>query len=457
MKRTHDRAESGWARGRLVPACCLVLAALSSALAAEPASVREVENRLLEKAAANVEKYRKGPATLRFVDPDGRPVTPRRIRVEQTGHDFLFGCIIFDLVRGDPYEPDLYRKRFKELFNFAVFPFYWGSYEPTPGMPRWEEMLRVVEWCKQNGITTKGHPLVWTHRAGTPQWLSRYSPELTEELLKSRVIRIVDGYAGKIDIWDVVNESVHMRTWLHREKPNYTQESLEEMADYVEKSFRWAHTGNPDATLILNDFGLIPDESMRNRFAGLVKELKSRNVPLCGLGLQAHEPRFEWFSPEEVWETYDVLGALGYPLHVTEFIPQSGGREITGGWREGKWTAEKQADFAEQFYRLSFGHPDVVSINWWGLSDRRIWLEGGGLITEEYQPKPVYERLHHLIHEEWKTSLSIGEIPDDGPVSFRGFYGDYTVTAETADGKTHTFRRHLEKDGDNRWSFTIGE
>jgi GH35 family endo-1,4-beta-xylanase len=59
-------------------------------------------------------------------------------------------------------------------------------------------------------------------------------------------------------------------------------------------------------------------------------------------------------------------------------IPQSGGKPITGGWREGTWTEEAQAEFAEQFYRLCFGHPAVASINWWGLSDRQIWLPGGG-------------------------------------------------------------------------------
>ncbi len=118
----------------------------------------------------------------------------------------------------------------------------------------------------------------------------------------------------------------------------------------------------------------------RERFYQLVAELKRRGTPISGLGIQAHEPREEWFSPEKVRTTLDRLGELGYPLHITEYIPQSGGKPITGGWREGTWTEETQAEFAEQFYRLCFGHPAVVSINWWGLSDRQIWLPGGGLL-----------------------------------------------------------------------------
>lgn len=42
---------------------------------------------------------------------------------------------------------------------------------------------------------------------------------------------------------------------------------------------------------------------------------------------------------------------------------------------------QTQADFAEQIYRLSFGHAAVASINKWGLSERRIRLPVRGHIA----------------------------------------------------------------------------
>ena len=435
----------------------LFTAFLAASVCAGTGSVEDVEQKLLEQAATNIEKHRMGSATLQFTHPDGAQFAPEQVEIEQTSHDFLVGCIAFDLVGRDIYKEDLFKKRFKELFNFAVLPFYWDSYERRPARPRWQEILEVVKWCKANDITAKGHPLVWTHRAGTPKWLSKYSLEVSEEMLKSRVIRIVDGYSGEVDMWDVVNEAVHTRTWRHTEKSNYISESVEDMADYVEKAFRWAHKGNPEAKLILNDFALIPDESARERFVALVKELQSRDVPISGLGLQAHEPRQEWFPPQQTWETLNDLSELGYPLHITEFTPQSSGKQITGGWREGKWTEKNQADFAEQLCRLAFGHPNVVSFNFWGLSDRRIWLEKGGLITEEYEPKPVYERVRKLFQEEWHTTLSLQHIPQNEAASFRGFYGDYRITVRTGDGTPHTFQRHLGQESENRWKFVIKE
>ena len=139
---------------------------------------------------------------------------------------------------------------------------------------------------------------------------------------------------------------------------------------------------------------------------------------------------------------------------MTEFIPQSGGKEITGGWRSGKWTLQSQAEFAEQVYRLSFGHPAVASVNWWGFSDRRIWQPGGGLVDEEYEPKPVYTRLKRLIHDQWKTRLDT-TTDEQGGVTFRGFHGRYTIRVKAPGKEAHSFEAELHKNRDNKWTFRL--
>lgn len=453
---------------RLNSSIILPLLVVSILLSVSPAKAREsniqqVESALLTKAARNIEEHRKADAVITFQSQSPELIKGTEVQITQTTHDFLFGAIIFDLVRPKaPYKPDLLKQHFKELFNFAIFPFYWNYYEPQQGMTKWPSAIPIIQWCRENGITTKGHPLVWTHPAGVPKWLSQYSVETTEELLRARVINIVGGFKGQIDIWDVVNEPVNTRTWLNTKGKAYMREPVDSIADYCEKALRWAHQGNPEAHLILNEFNVIwesgfnkdPNRTIRRTFIELIKELKKRNTPLSGLGIQAHEPRECWFPPAETVKTFDQFAELGYPLHITEFIPQSGGKEITGGWRKGKWTLETQTEFAEQFYRLAFGHPAVVSISWWGVSDRRIWLPGGGLLTEEYEPKPVYNNLKKLIHEEWKTKIAT-QTNDIGRVKFRGFYGKYEIKLKTADGRTHTFNLHLNKEGAGEFAFEV--
>ena len=428
---------------------------------AQAQNVKEVEDRMMKQADQNIEQYRKGDVDIQFLDRKGKPLKNTQVEVVQTSHDFLLGCIIFDFIgRGEVYKGELFKRRFKELFNFAVFPFYWPSYEPVQGMPLWEDRLETIAWCKANGITTKGHPLVWSCKSGVPQWLRSYTIPETKELLKTRVLNITRGFEGKIGIWDVVNEPVNVKTWQHKladmddENDWGVEDPIPEIADYVAKALEWAHEGNPAATLIVNEFNTIAKEDVRERFYALLKELKKRKAPISGIGIQAHEPRQEWYPPEEVWKTFDLYAGLGLPIHITEFHPQSGGKEITGGWRTGTWNLETQAEFAEQFVRLCFGHPSVVSINWWGFSDRRIWLPGGGLVDEEYRPKPIYERIYKLFHEKWRTNL-ITATDKKGEVHFRGFYGNYDIKLIAEDGTVKIFPVHVRKEEENNWVFTI--
>ena len=111
-----------------------------------------------------------------------------------------------------------------------------------------------------------------------------------------------------------------------------------------------------------------------------------------------------------------------------------------------------QADGAEFFYRLWFGHPAVAAINWWGLSDRSIWLGHGGLIDEQYNPKPVYERLDSLINDEWRTALDV-TTDDAGRIRFRGFKGDYELKVQLPDGTEQTFTTALTGGTPHRETF----
>ena len=127
--------------------------------------------------------------------------------------------------------------------------------------------------------------------------------------------------------------------------------------------------------------------------------------------------------------------------------------EIEGGWRTGKWTPECQAEFIEQVYRQCFGHPSVVSINYWGLSDRNIWMSGGGLIDEEYRPKLAFKSLKNLIKGEWLTAPFANRTDENGEIKFRGFYGQYEVIQKFPNRKHAIWELHLSEKQENFWTF----
>ena len=428
-----------------------------------PPDVGATEQAYLAKAQRNIELYRKQDAVIEVLDASGRPVNGAQVEINQVQQDFLFGCILFPLTGQDlpAGEREQYQKRFLELFNLGVLPFYWKDYEPSLGKPRWPDMGPTVEWCTRNGITLKGHPLVWSSPPVIPSWLARFPAEFHERLLEARVLSTVSGFAGAVNLWDVVNEPIHVNTWEDKEAKERSYPPSE-CANYVEKALRWANAANPEATLLVNEYDVIPNRDTfrkqeippRDRFLALVKELRRRNAPPFDVGFQAHEPRTEWFSPEDVGQAFDTFAGEGFRIHITEFIPQSSGKEITG-WRHGTWTEDAQAEFAEQMLRLSFGHPGVASFNFWGLSDRDIWLPGGGLVDKDYNPKPIFTRIHKLIREEWMTRNLSLKTDEQGHATFRGFFGKYRLHVRAPSGKEADFDFHLGRGGEREFRFRM--
>jgi endo-1,4-beta-xylanase len=396
---------------------------------AEAAEAREQE--IVAQTQSAIEKHRKADATIHVVDAAGRSVAGTKISVEQTGHDFLFGCNIygFDRYRSEDQNA-AYKKRFAELFNYATVGFYWRWYEPERGKPQYEYTDKVVAWCRERGIRLKGHPLLWGNRSGTPVWSQGQPPP---EIQRQRVTEIMRRYQGRIEFWEVVNEPSHL--------PQLK----------IDEPYRWARQADPQAYLIVNDYHVLGDGCPG--FFRLLSKAKQDGVPFDGIGIQAHEPRTMRFPLDRVQEILDHYASLGKELHITEFTPASGAEKITGSHRQGVWDEAAQADYAEKFYRVAFAHPAVRAITWWDLCDQGSWLPGGGMLRKDMSPKPVYDRLKRLIHEEWKTKVA-GTTDASGQFAFRGFCGGYRVVIETSGGPVEK-TLHLKRGNAQEFTITL--
>lgn len=387
-------------------------------------------------AARGVVEHRQGEAELVFRHPNGRPAAGAQVEVRQTGHEFRFGNVF----RPRHYTNELYRTRFRELFNFvSLLEFNWGQYEPEEGRPRLAERLGFIQgWCREQGLTRfYGHMLVWTpqrrDRSGAllPEWLFQYPPAERDQKLYQRIEREVRDYRAADLVWNVVNEAIHCRRWGAWDKDGWVDEPMAEVVPYVSNALARAHAANPAARLLINDYRVIPRGRYRDRYVDLIRRLQESGAPLHALGIQAHEPDrgAYWFSPEEIWEACEVFGTrTGLPVYFTEFWYTSDpARPITGAYRQGYWNPELQAEAIEEFYRVAFGHPAVEAIIYFGLSDADPpAFPKVCLLDEAYQPKPAWSRLRRLLREEWNTRVTT-TASAEGRVRFRGFYGTYEV------------------------------
>jgi MYXO-CTERM domain-containing protein len=89
----------------------------------------------------------------------------------------------------------------------------------------------------------------------------------------------------------------------------------------------------------------------------------------------------------------------------------------------------------------------VIGITWWDVCDAGSWLQNGGLLRDDLSPKPVYQALQQLIHQEWHTSEQ-GTTDGQGQFGFSGFFGAYRVTASLGD-ESETGEFHLARGQEN--------
>ncbi|WP_338876422.1 endo-1,4-beta-xylanase [Spirosoma sp. SC4-14] len=400
---------------------------------------------LQQRIAEGIRDNRMGAFTIRFTDKDGNPVSPGDVALTQTRHDFYFGANGF-MVKGfkNPKEDALYEEHFTNLFNFVTIPFYWPELEPEPGKLRFgkesEYSYRrpapdvVMEFVRKYNLTPKGHTLVWDNpRWSLPAWLPR-DEKIMEQKISKRIDEIAQRYGHDIQIWDVVNEVTDRHPDVLMPK------------DFAFKAFLESERVFPGSNVFTLNFttGIWNRSNKREYNADylLTENLLLRKAKINAIGMQFHnfsEPEYEQIlkgkamTPTTLFNTLDLYSDFNLPIHITEIT-------VSALSEKGP---EYQAVMAENYYKLWFSHPSVEGIIWWNLVDgtaapARIKPDGtvvpgedkwkGGLLNRDFTKKPAYDVLDRLINKEWRTNLTVA--PQNNAISYRGFYGTYTVVTQ---------------------------
>jgi GH35 family endo-1,4-beta-xylanase len=412
------------------------------------------EDSYLRRAEAGIRQHRMGDLIIRVTDAGGRPLAGARVDVEMLRHQFLFGCNIFMWGRlGNKRDEELYRRRFADLFNYATLPFYWRDYEPERGHPLHRSRMKIAEWCKEHGITTKGHPLFWNHPGVVPKWLPQ-DVEKVRQLSTQRIGDCVSRFKGLIDIWDVVNEAADPFRFGDEEgSKNMLSGLLRSTGVFqtVEESFAAARLANPDAILLINDY------RTDLRYQNLLGRASQNKGPLFdAIGIQSHM-HGGILSDKKIWDTAEAFAHFGVPLHFTETTIVSGRPvERTAKWGPSVPDLEaRQAPDAVRFYTLLFGHPSVEAITWWDFTDRGAWQGApAGFLRNDLTSKPVYFALRNLIKNEWWTNTSL-EADSEGIVRIRAFYGQYHITAKKDRNTTAKFIFHDRRSRETKLEIKI--
>jgi endo-1,4-beta-xylanase len=409
-----------------------------------------IEEQLLVGAPERIERYRKGDASVRVLDASGNPVKDASVHVEMLNHDFLFGCnLILDNYQ-TAERNKAYADSFARLFNYATLPFDWRSYEFSQGVPNKDTLSKMVSWARAHNMKVKGHPLVWD--LYVPDWAPQ-SPDAFWDAQCTRTKRETQYFCGLMDFWTVMDEPVP-----DPEKDNILRRFMKARnpAAVTKDALDCAQKGCADAKLIVNDYQTNMD------FHYLLEEVKKRGGKIDAIGLESHMHMNIW-KLDQVWYVCDLFKDLGIPLHFTEATVLSGTLKTDQDWLSyhPDWNTtvegeKNQADYVPLFYTILFSHPSVQSITWWDLSDEGAWQGApAGLIRKDMSPKPAYNQLMKLIHNDWWTDITVST-DAEGKVSWRGFYGQYKLTAVSGQKKSESII-YLDKSKDNSFMLQLSE
>ena len=362
---------------------------------------------------------------------------------------------------------------------------WWNKAKNPQYQPHWRRPAPepIVKWCNQHNVAVHGHPLVWGNRKWmVPKWLqtegipqaerqildtleiiafasysimspaySKMSPQEVYNLVPNyiqqmdtrtmqRIEQTMGHYQGRIESWDVVNESAidYKKGILKPNQPMCKSTYGIMPADYVFRSFAKAAECNKSGALLnINDW------DVTQGYIDQVKEMLDRGAKIDVIGSQMHlfNPqecldiaagkeidKGKLVTPQPIREFFSKLGSFGIPTCLSEITITSAGN--------GKRGEMIQAIITRNLYRMWFSLPSMMGITWWNIVDN-CGAPGepniSGLFQRDMTPKMAYFALDHLLNHEWRTNLELQ--PDrKGEIHWRGFKGKYRLTWTAKDG-----------------------
>ncbi|MFF4715965.1 endo-1,4-beta-xylanase [Streptomyces eurythermus] len=248
----------------------------------------------------------------------------------------------------------------------------WDATEPTRNTFTFTAADQIAGHAQSKGMKLRGHTLVW--HSQLPSWVSGLGASDLRTAMNNHITQVMQHYKGKIYAWDVVNEAFQDGSSGARRSSPF-QDKLGN--GFIEEAFRTARTADPDAKLCYNDYNTDGVNAKSNAVYTMVKDFKSRGVPIDCVGFQSH---FNSASPvpADYQANLQRFADLGVDVQITEL-------DIEG-------SGTTQADNYTNVVKACLAVTRCTGITVWGITDKYSWRAGGTplLFDSNYAEKPAY-------------------------------------------------------------------
>jgi endo-1,4-beta-xylanase len=216
----------------------------------------------------------------------------------------------------------------------------------------------------------RGHTLVW--HSQLPSWVSSITDANTlRSVMDNHITQEMTHYKGKIYAWDVVNEAFADGSTQHRS--SVFQNVLGN--GFIEEAFRTARGVDSAAKLCYNDYNIEDWNAAKTQGVyAMVKDFKSRGVPIDCVGFQSHFG--SGGPPSNFQTTLSNFAALGVDVQLTELdIAQAGTTQYSNTVKD------------------CMNVSRCAGITTWGIRDSDSWRSGDNplLFDASGNKKPAYD------------------------------------------------------------------
>ncbi|MEU7390921.1 non-reducing end alpha-L-arabinofuranosidase family hydrolase [Streptomyces tanashiensis] len=262
----------------------------------------------------------------------------------------------------------------------------WDAVEPSRGRFDFAPADRIVDRAQARGQRLRGHTTVW--HSQLPSWVSSIRDAKTlRSVMNHHITTQLTHYKGKIYAWDVVNEAF-ADGGSGRLRDSVFQKVLGD--GFIEEAFRTARAADPSAKLCYNDYNIENwSDAKTQGVYRMVKDFKSRGVPIDCVGLQSH---FGAGGPPASFKTTLAnFAALGVDVQITELdIAQA--------------SPIHYADAVKACLSVA----RCTGITVWGVRDSDSWRSGESplLFDNNGKPKPAYAAVMNALSSGSGTTPS---------------------------------------------------
>ncbi len=286
----------------------------------------------------------------------------------------------------------------------------WGSVATTTDTSRWNwsGLDALYNYAQEHNLIFKDHTLIWGNQQ--PSWISDLDSAQQIKYIETWIRMVGERYPD-IDMVDVVNEPLtgHNQPDGGNNRANYKRAlggNGETGWDWVINSFKLARKYLPNTELLLNDYGIINDNSATTFYLKIINLLKDRGL-IDGIGVQGHRFEFEFANTNTLKSNLDRLAATGLPIYISEM-------DLGNLRNEGTPNDDQQLQLYQKIFPVLWEHPGVKGITLWGYIEGQMWQSTCYLVRTDGTWRPALEWMAHYIQDNL-TSVeeSINVLPID--------------------------------------------